>query len=78
MLVVFIYMFIFGCSVPSLLSMGFSSCREWELLSSCDADFSLLLITRSLQWRLSLPAGALGASASVVAAQRFSSCGAQA
>ena len=78
MLVVFIYMFSFGCSVPSLLRVGFSSCREWGLLSSCDTDFSLLLITCSLQWRLSLPAGALGAWASVVAAQRFSSCGAQA
>ena len=32
--------FIFGCAGSLLLPMTFSSCSEWELLSSCDAQAS--------------------------------------
>ena len=63
------YLFIFGCAGSSLLLRLFSSCSEWELLSSCGAKAS----------HCGEPCGAqaLGARASVVVARGLSSCGAE-
>ena len=71
MLVVFIYIFILGCRVPSLLCGGFSSCREWGLLSSCDAQTSHCS-------GVSCTAQALGTQPSVTVTQGLISCGSQA
>ena len=69
LIILFIYLFIFGCVGSSLLHAGFS------LVVASGGCSSLRCVGVSLQWLLLLPSTALGAQASVVVAPGLSSCG---